>query len=277
MAQDRTPHDPAPTSRRTPRRSLTRPLVAGGAALALLTALGTTDVLASVIVGSPGDDVTFGQDRDNAGNPLIQPPGVAVPQHLSNTDVVFGRLGDDLVTGRAGRDVLIGGEGDDVLVGGPDQAGGPGSDVALGDEGDDVAVWGTGDGSETFVGDEGVDTLVVGRLVRGPSGGLQLGEHRGRKVPRAALHDPAQRCALTPVPAAQDVGEQYLVRVLANGRLSATIRVRDVERLVCSSSRAGWARVADLSAPGATFREVPLDRLGGVTGAIVAERGSAAG
>lgn len=267
------------TRRRTPRRTSVRlrPAVAGAAALALFATLGTTDVLASVIVGSPGPDVTFGQDRDNASNTLIQPPGVRVPQHLDNTDVVFGRLGDDLVGGRTGRDVLIGGEGNDVLVGGPDGAGRSGSDVALGDEGNDVAVWGTGDGSETFVGDEGDDTLVVGRLLRAAGGNLQLITYRGRRLPKAALLDRSQSCALTPVPASQDVGEQYLVRVLVGGSLSATIRVRDVERLVCSSPRPGYARVADLRGPGATLRDVRLDRIPGVVGAIVAERGRQTG
>jgi Ca2+-binding RTX toxin-like protein len=250
-------------SPRRSRRSFVRPAVAGGAALALLTTLGTTDVLASVIVGTPGNDVTFGQDRDNAGNPLIQPPGVTVPQHLSNTDVAFGRLGDDLVTGGpAGRDVLIGGEGNDVLIGES------GSDVLLGDEGNDVSVWSTGDGSETFVGDEGNDTLIVGALDR-VGQRPRLVSYQGRQVPQARLLSTEQSCALTPVPAGEDVGEQYLVRVLVGGRLQATIRARDVEQVVCSSPVAGRARVADLRAPGATFETVRISALPGVPGAIV--------
>ena len=175
-----------------------RAVAVAGGALALVTLLGATEVLASVIVGSPGDDVSEGQDRDNAANALVQPPGVGVPQHLSNTDVVFGRLGDDFIAGRAGDDVVVGGEGDDVLVGGPDERGWPGSDVLLGDEGDDVAVWGTGDRSESFVGDVGRDTQVVGRLLLTAGGDMRTTRAAGRVLPRASLLAGPQRCEADP-------------------------------------------------------------------------------
>ncbi len=257
-----------------PHRSASLSTYAGrtalvGGTLALVTLVGASTGLASIIVGSPGNDVSVGQDRDNAANPLIQPPGTSIPQDLDNTDVMFGRLGDDLLIGRTGSDVLVGGEGSDVLVGGPDGGGRPGADVALGDEGDDVAVWGFGDRSETFVGDVGVDTQVVGRLARTGSGAVQLASRHGRQVPQVSLAGGGQSCALTPVPASQHVGEQYLLRVLEGGRLTATLRERDVERVVCSSSRPGYADVADLSRPGATFTTVPIASLTGLVRDIV--------
>lgn len=237
------------------------------AAVGLLV-LAPTDGLATVNVGSPGNDVTFAQDLDNASNTFIQPPGVEARQHLQNGDVVFGRLGDDLVGGRTGSDVLVGGPGNDILVGGPDVASLPSADVSLGDDGDDLALWGTGDGSETFVGDVGDDTIVIGRLLRdGPD--LRLTTFRGREVPRMSLASSSQSCALTPVPASQHAGEQYLLRIRVDGELSATIRLKDVERVVCSSSRPGHVRLADLTAPSASFRDVPLTALRGIVGAIV--------
>lgn len=247
-----------------------RAVAVAGGALALVTLLGATEVLASVIVGSPGDDVSEGQDRDNAANALVQPPGVGVPQHLSNTDVVFGRLGDDFIAGRAGDDVVVGGEGDDVLVGGPDERGWPGSDVLLGDEGDDVAVWGTGDRSESFVGDVGRDTQVVGRLLLTAGGDMRTTRAAGRVLPRASLLAGPQRCELTRVPGAEGVGEQYLLRVFTGRQMTATLRMRDVEQVVCSSPTPRTARVADLTAPSPAFVQVPLSALDGVVRAIVA-------
>ena len=258
---------PAPRSGRLPAYAGRTALVAGTLALVTLTGAGVG--LASIIVGSPGDDVSVGQDRDNAANPLINPPGAATRQDLDNTDVMFGRLGDDLLIGRTGSDVLIGGEGSDVLVGGPDGGGRPGADVSLGDEGDDVAVWGSGDRSETFVGDVGTDTQVVGRLARTAAGAVQVVTRHGRQVPQVSLAGGGQTCALTPVPAGQGVGEQYLLRVLQGGRLVATLRERDVERVVCSSSRPGYADVADLSRPGAAFRSVPVGTLTGLVRDLV--------
>ncbi|HEU0102463.1 MAG TPA: hypothetical protein VFR07_09110 [Mycobacteriales bacterium] len=251
---------PAPYGRRTA-------VLAG--ALGLLVLL-PTDVLATVSIGSPGDDVTFGPDRDNASNTFIQPPGVSARQHLDNTDVVFGRGGDDLVGGRTGSDVLVGGPGHDVLVGGPDVPGRPASDVALGDTGNDVNLWGTGDASETFVGDDGQDTQIVGRLLRNGDE-LRLRTYQGRKLPRVSLSTEGQSCALQVVPPAQRTGEQYLLRISARGQLSATIRLKDVEQVVCTSPRAGHARVADLTVPSPSFRDVPLGSLRGVVGAIVDE------
>ena len=243
------------------RRRARRAAVVGTALAAVV--LAPSAVLATVNVGSPGDDVTFARDTDNASNTFIQPPGVDAVQHLSDSDVVFGRLGDDLVGGRAGDDVLVGGPGADVLVGGR------GSDVDLGDTGDDVAVWEPGDASETFVGDVGTDTQVVGRLLR-DGDQLRLQTFQGRRLPQAQLAGGTTSCGLTPVPPAQQSGEQYLLRIRVGGELSATVRLKDVERVVCPSPVPGRARVADLTRPAAGFADVPLSSLRGVVGAIVA-------
>jgi hypothetical protein len=216
-------------SRTTSRRAnARRPLVAA-AVLALAATAGAPHVLAAVVPGTPGNDVTVGSDRDNASNSFLQPPGVSAKQHLDRTDVLFGRAGDDLLAGRLGDDVLVGGPGHDIAVGGK------GSDTFLGDDGDDVSVWSPGDGSETFVGDVGTaDTQVVGTLLTQAGGGPQLKSYAGRQVPRVDLDGQSYTCTLVAVPAAQQLGEQYILRLQVGGSLQATLRLKDVERVVCA-------------------------------------------
>src|SRR6188768_2824867 len=95
----------------------------------VVVALGVTAVLAStvmtvgqaaVVPGTDGPDVHFGADNDNADNPFIQPPGVSAKQHMDNTDIVFGRGGNDLLVGNLGSDTIPGGKGADILIGGPE-------------------------------------------------------------------------------------------------------------------------------------------------------------
>lgn len=248
-----------------------RAVAVGAAAVVVGAAIGAPSVLAAVIPGTPGNDVTVGPDTDNASNRFIQPAGVSAQQHLNNTEVLFGRLGHDLLVGRAGSDVLVAGEGNDILIGGPERNRKPGNDVALGDEGDDIALWSPGDQSETFVGDVGSDTQVVGRLQVGANGSPRLVTFAGRKVPRAQLDgESTYACRLVPVPASQGVGEQYVLRVYAGQQLSATVRLKDVERVACPSPQPNSAAVADLTRPAASFVTVSLSTIPGVLGAIVA-------
>lgn len=258
---------PHPTVRRSHRRAA----AVGGAVLAFAAVAGTPHVLATVIPGTPGNDVSVGRDNDNAANTFIQPPGTAAQQHLNNTDVLFGRLGNDLLVGRAGSDVLLGGPGNDILVGGPEGGRRSGRDVLLGDEGDDIAVWTPGDGSGTYVGDVGTDVSVVGRLLRAADGSPKLRTYAGRKVPRVDLDgESTYRCALVRVPPSQQLGEQFLLRILLRGRLLATVRLKDVEQVACPSPRAGYGRVADLTRPSPAFLDQRLADFPGVLGAIVA-------
>lgn len=240
------------------------------ATLTLVAAAGAPQVLAAVTPGTPGNDVTVGSDTDNAANTFIQPPGVATKQHLDKTDVLFGRAGDDLLVGRAGSDVLVAGPGNDIAIGGPERGVAPSSDVVLGAAGADIDVWSKGDGNGTFVGDEGVDTVVVGRLALKSNGSPLLTTYAGRKVPHAALGgDPYMACTLVKVPPAQHLGEQFLLRVTVSDKLTATLRLKDVERAACPSPAAGHARVADLTARSPVFASIPLRAIPGVVGAIV--------
>src|SRR5690242_12908570 len=80
-------------TRTTPRsRRLT------GAALLAAVALTTSaaTALAAVEPGTPEKDVHLGLDNDNASNPFIQPPSVPAPQHMNDTDLLFGRGSGDL-------------------------------------------------------------------------------------------------------------------------------------------------------------------------------------
>jgi RTX calcium-binding nonapeptide repeat (4 copies) len=221
--------------------------------------------------GTPGDDDHFGRDDDNASNAFIQPPGVSAPQHLNNTDVLFGRAGDDLLIGNLGDDVLPAGVGNDILVGGPEGDTKPGDDVLLGEDGDDIAVWSPGDGNEVFVGDAGTDVLVVAPFQRNEQGSLLLVEALGRTVPRVTIAArPGLECVVVPVPPTELLGVPYLVRFVQGGTQVATIRVKDVESVLCPSPKRGTATAIDLSSPRPVVTEVAIADLRGVVGAIVA-------
>ncbi len=95
---------------------------------------------------------------------------------MSNSDVIYGRDGDDTVAGELGDDILFGNGGDDVMrgdannrepsgtEGGNDIIYGGDGNFIWGDDGDDL-IWG-GLGNDTLVGDDfsggnGNDTFVV--------------------------------------------------------------------------------------------------------------------
>lgn len=223
--------------------------------------------------GTPRKDVHIGQDDDNADNPLIQPPGVQAPQHMSDADVLFGRDNDDLLIGNRGSDTLLGGADEDVLIGGPDGGGQPSSDVLVGDTGDDVAVWSPGDGNDGFVANEDYDTAIFAPIVLNGDGSVALHRADSRQLPTATID--AQHnlsCQLVAVPAAADFGYQYLVRLFAHGTQVATMRLKDVEQVLCPSPRSGTVLRALLAGSTPQFRSVSLTSVDGVPGAIIAPR-----
>jgi len=255
----------------TTRRPIRR--TAAVAVLSAATVAGVaTGAYATIAPGSPFNDVTFGADNDNAANTFVQPPGVAAKQHMDNTDVVFGRDGNDLLVGNLGGDTLIGGRGNDILAGGPEQFQTPNSDVLLGDEGNDVNIWAPGDGSDAYIGDLGFDDMVLAPFVKNANGSLRREIRFGRQVLRVDISNKPQfRCRIDRVPPTQRLGAQYLVRFFAGGNLAVTIRLKDVERVLCPSPLPNRVRVARLTSLTPTvFRDVPLSTIGGVTGAIVA-------
>jgi hemolysin type calcium-binding protein len=257
-------------------RSATRRPLHRAAVVAVLSAAAVagvaTGAYASIAPGTPGNDVTLGADNDNAGNAFVQPPGVAAKQHMDNTDVLFGRGANDLLVGNLGSDTLVGGPGDDILAGGPENFTAPNSDVLLGDEGNDVNIWAPGDGSDAYVGDLGYDDMILAPFVKNANGSLRREYRNGRQVLRVDIDaKPQFACRIDPVPPTQNLGAQYLVRFFAGGNLAVTIRLKDVERVLCPSPWQGRVRVAALSSLHPTlFRDVPLSTITGTTGAIVA-------
>ena len=246
---------------------------ASAAAGVLVLGFGTTSS-ALVQPGTPAKDVTIGLDNDNADNPFIQPPGVTAKQHMDNTDVLFGRANDDLLIGNLGSDTLLGGTGSDILIGGPEKFTSPNSDVLVGDRGADINIWAPGDGSDAFVGNEGYDTMVFAPFVEDSSGSPLLTWNAGRKIPHVDIDDKDSfSCTIVKVPAAQNLGFQYLVRFNVNGSPVVTVRQKDVERVFCPSPLPGRARVANLTSASPAFHEVWLNQVGGTTGAILAPVG----
>jgi len=260
----------------TSTRSTVRRPIRRAAAVAALSATAVTGLAtgayATIAPGSPFNDVTFGADNDNATNTFVQPPGVAAKQHMDNTDVVFGRDGNDLLVGNLGGDTLVGGRGHDILAGGPEAFQAPNSDVILGDEGNDVNIWAPGDGSDAYVGDVGFDDMVLAPFVKNANGTLKREIKLGRQVLRVDISGKPQfSCRIDRVPANQNLGAQHLVRFFAGGNLAVTIRLKDVERVLCPSPWPNRVRIARLDSLTPTvFRDVPLSSVTGVTGAIVA-------
>ncbi len=244
-----------------------------GAAILAAVALATTSAAAHAALepGTPDKDVHIGLDNDNASNPLIQPPGVSRPQHMNDTDLLFGRGNADLLVGNKGNDVLLGGPGPDILVGGIDRGGDSGNDVMVGDNGDDVEIWSPGDGNDIADGDDGTDTLIVGPVLTTMGGGLRLDTSSlNRTIPRVRIDGlPRYGCTLVPVPADQQLG-QYLLRFTVDGAVQNTLRVKDTERVVCPGATDRTAQVADLTTARPSFTTVSTASIPGLVGAIVA-------
>ncbi len=264
--QTPTPSHPAVRSR---RRHIARIGTTGLAAGALVVGLAAASS-ALIQPGTPARDVTIGLDNDTADNPFIQPPGVSTPQHMNGTDVLFGRDNQDLLIGNRGSDTLLGGSGGDILVGGPDRGPTPGNDVLVGDLGNDIAVWSPGDDNDAFTGNEDRDTMIFAPLVETASGAPLLTWHDGRKIPHVTIDGVAHvSCTVVTVPTAENLGFQHLARFLVDGTPVATVRLKDVERVLCPSPQDGMVEVARLADAVPTFRSVPLGRIAGTAGAIL--------
>lgn len=259
------------TTTNSPRtRRRTRRLVAATAAIGALVVAGTASTSALVAPGTAAKDITVGLDNDNADNPFIQPPGVTAKQHMDDTDLLFGRGNDDLLIGFLGGDTLLGGSGDDITIGGPEGAQAPNSDVLVGDRGDDINIWAPGDGSDAFAGNEGTDAMVFAPFVEKADGSLLLTRYDGRKIPRVDIDDQdAFSCTIVPVPVAEKLGFQFLVRFNVNDTPVVTVRQKDVERVFCPSPDAGKVAVANLTAPYPAFHDVWLRDVRGTVGAIL--------
>lgn len=226
---------------------------------------------ASVEQGSPGSDVLVGADNDNAGNTAIQPPDVTAKQHLDNTDVLRGAGGKDLLIGRTGDDVLLGEGNQDILIGGLE--GGtapiPNSDVIFGGFGNDINIWAPGDGSDLFDGEAGEDVMVLSQVVN-DAGAVSLFDFRGRQVPRVTIDDrPQFTCTIERSPATDGLDVDAVVRFFANGNLAVTIRLRDVEQVLCPSPDVGMVNVADIGAGSDTFVAEPIADFRADLGAIL--------
>lgn len=245
------------------RRTTWAYVALGGCALTAAIGAPAAAVMAP---GTPGNDIHIGRDDDSAANRLVQPAGVGRAQHMSLTDILVGRLGDDLLIGRKGDDTLIGNEGADILLGGPDRGGNPADDILMGEDGDDVAVWGPGDGNDAYVGLTGTDTLIVAPVAATSGGQAVLTTWAGRKIPRVGAGT-GVTCTLTP---AGPLGFDHLVRMWVDGKIVNSTRVLDVERLYCPGPTVGTVRYADLGAANPAFSTVPRSSAPGLAGAILA-------
>jgi hypothetical protein len=237
------------------------------AAVMMVAAAGS--VHAALQVGTNNRDVIVGADDDNAANTAVQPEGVTAKQHLDNTDVLLGRPQGDLLVGLLGDDVADGEEGSDILVGGPEAGSQPNSDVLLGGPGKDINIWAPGDGSDAFPGEEGRDTQILAPFVLEDDGDLALEQFKGRYIPRVSIDEKPQFSCTIESAAGAIAGYDYLVRFFANGNLAVTIRLADVERVMCPSPNAGMVNVADLRSS-TNFVEQPIaDFDGSLLGSII--------
>jgi RTX calcium-binding nonapeptide repeat (4 copies) len=216
---------------------------------------------AALQLGGFGRDVLVGADNDNTANAFIQPAGVAANQSLNNTDVILGNAREDLLIGLKGNDVIAGEHGDDVLVGGIEKAQQPNSDVLFGGRGRDVNIWAPGDGSDFFQGGPGYDTHISAPLVLDAAGNLALfdGRYGPRRVPHVSIDaKPQFGCTIERVPADSGLGFEFVTRFLVNGNVVVTIRLDDVEVVLCPSPNAGKVLVAYLRQATPAFVERPL-------------------
>jgi hypothetical protein len=250
-----------------------RRLRVAAASVTAVAAVGAT-AAASVAVIAPGTgkaQVQHGLDNDNADNEFIQPAGVTAKQHMDNTDVLFGRGGGDLQIGNLGGDTLVSGPGADIQVGGPERGQAPNSDVIIAGPGHDVNIWAPGDGSDAYIGEQGSDDMVFAPFVTKPNGDLLLERWGNRRIPRVDIDgSPQFSCTIVPVPKSEQLGAQFLVRFNVNDVPAVTVRQKDVERVFCPSPHNGRVLVADLTDRHPAFKSVRLNRVKGLTGAIIA-------
>jgi hypothetical protein len=216
---------------------------------------------AALQLGGYGHNVILGRDNDNADNAFIQPPGVTAKQHLENTDILRGGPRGDLLIGLKGSDLLDGESGSDVLIGGVEKGSQPNSDLIDGGRGNDVNIWAPGDGSDAYEGGPGYDTHITAPLVLDQTGNAPTLFNSGyyRNVPHVTIDNQTTSCTIERVPNDQNLGFDYVTRFLnAQGGVVVTIRLKDVELVLCPSRNPGTVMVANLLRPTPTFVERPL-------------------
>ena len=256
----------------TRKRTLTG-LVAAVTVSTGLFAAGISPVDAALDVARTRPDVLIGADDDNVENLAIQPLGTKSKQHLDNTDLLFAKVEGDTLIGVKGDDVLVGDRRDDVFIGGPEFFVGPNSDVILGGGGKDINIWQPGDGSDAYVGGAGFDVQIFAPLVLSEeSGGTlpQLFPLGRREIPKVNTTDAVGRftCIIDPAPA--DSGYDYLARFLVNGGIAVTVRLADVEMVICPGPDDETINRAVLRNGETVLREVPKSVHGdGLLGAIL--------
>jgi hypothetical protein len=215
-------------------------------------------------------NVIVGADNDNAANTFIQPANVAAKQHLDNTDVLLGGLRGDLLIGMKGSDVIEGGQSSDILVGGVERGQSPNSDVLSSGSGHDINIWAPGDGSDAYLGGSGWDTHISAPLVLNGEQ-VALFQAGYRQVPHVSIDaKPQFTCTVERVPRELGLSFDYITRFFANGNLAVTIRLQDVEQVLCPSPNPGRVLVARLVGSKPAFVERRLsDFSGTLLGAIM--------
>lgn len=253
------------------KTTISRRRAAIGVLVGLAAVVVAASATAALQLGYSGRDVLVGRDNDNASNTFIQPAGVAAKQHLDNTDILRGGPQGDLLIGVKGGDLLDGDEGDDILIGGLEGGQLPNSDLIDGANGRDVNIWAPGDGSDAFEGGRGYDTHITAPLVRDQAGNVALFDARHRQVPHVTIDSQTTSCTIERVPSTENLGFEFVTRFLnAAGGIVVTIRLEDVEQVLCPSPNAGRVRVADLTQASPAFVERPLaDFAGSLVGDIV--------
>jgi hypothetical protein len=238
----------------------------------------------AALVGGPGPQLLIGRDDDNQANAVIQ-AGAVANQSLNRTDVLEGGAGNDVMFGLNGSDVMDGGPGSDIILGGPDGGAAPGgppnSDIMFGGPGNDVNLWAPGDGSEVFIGGPGLDAIIFGATDReanaDPTTGVRLptllfgvpGFPQG--IITANVSGLGNFCT---VEASAFAAFEYLVRFrsTATGNLLATVRVKEVEQVFCTSQSGTAIAFADLTGPAPSFDVVNLaevETLNRLVGAMI--------
>jgi len=214
-------------------------------------------------VGGSDHEVLIGRDDDNVNNPEIQPlpSPPAANQSLNNTDIQVGGRGNDILIGLGGNDVQIGDDGDDIFIGGP------GADVQFGGRGNDVSIWAPGDGSDAFIGGPNKDALLVGLIDRDPANtALPLLSNPTNAYPhgRPSVNVSGTNgfCTLEVVQD-PDLGFDHLVRffVRSTGVLAVTMRLAEVEQVICPGLTPGEIVFADLTRDNPQFVTVSVDQL----------------
>ena len=209
--------------------------------------------------GTPDKDVHIGKDNDNASNPFIQPPGVAAPQHMNDTDLLFGRGNADLLVGNKGNDVAA----RRSRPGHPRRTARPRRRLGQRRHGGrrrrrrrDLVAGGRQRHRRRQRRHRHPDRRSgPHQQRRAPARHLDL----NRAIPKVDIAGPPEPdLRAGPGPRLGAPRRAVPARVsTAAGALANTLRVKDMEAVVCPGPYAGTARVADLTAGRPSFSTVP--------------------